>query len=504
MYNLNNLFQETIEKEKRNLINATSIVSGSQQSDTKETTKQRSILNTPTSSIVTRSKVKANLEQRITQIQETIPQLDKTEDITQKENMIDASKIQQEMANCIPLFNGGDSTTVQSQLARFLASADVVYNNLKNDEEKRYFDQTIVLRLDGEAFTRVNRRNIPDYKTLKEVLNDMYAQIISLNELERKLLSIKQNYGESIRNFGIRLSEALEQYQMGYKQKYKLEEMDAAYIKHLTLNAVITFKKGLNNTIIKEKVATSSHETINQLVNEAESIERILDITTSTDSPHIPEIHLNRTNNNLSRNLQRSQIICNYCNKPNHTWNVCRTRMMAELTQQQSYRNQNYQGNQNYNHRQQYNHRQSYSNQQPYNNRQPRPTQNTVDLQRTYNEYRNPTNGQQFNKYNHNQNFNKFQNQNAQYSQNNRTQYQPKYCSHCKNTTGHTYDECRNKFLGPRNYNTNEYGTPRQQPDTSRLEEKFNNMKIQTLNNYQTEQIQHEQNQGNSLGSDNM
>lgn len=362
-------------------------------------------------------------------------------------NKMDRKQIQQLIAdNAIPEFSGEDTENNTSKLARFIGIADSVYKMLGTEAEKRTFTQLLKFKLTGDAYTRISHREVEDYEALKEIINNMYARTYTLNELERKFMDIQQLYGETVRNYGYRLIEALDKYKNGYKNKYTLQTIDKSYTQHLDTTAVQSFKRGLNNIILREKVATVQAKNVDTIINETELMEQMLAASTSIHNTQptanyshnqhtfiqptlnysTPNITLQQHHNPGTQNPQKNnqirqpQIICNYCQKPNHTYEVCRTRIAAQRNAQYT----------NYNPHPQFN---NYTNnfskqnttQTPQNNFIPRPTQNN-------NPYRTHT-----------------QNNFTQYRQpQQRNDYTPKYCSHCKTTTGHTFDECRSKFLG--------------------------------------------------------
>lgn len=275
-------------------------------------------------------------------------------------------QIQQTITSSVPEFSGDNTNSRTNDLIRFIATADSIYELLTTTEEKTSFNRLIKLRLTGEAFTRVTHRNIENYPSLRDLLNNMYSRTYSLEELERNFVNMQQSYGETIRNYGYRLLEALEQYKNGYKAKYNATNIDAAYNQHLNTTAIQTFKRGLNNVILREKVATSRASTIDDIIEDTELTERMLITTTTT-----------QTNTQISTPTQPTQpqqsqqkiqeVICNYCQKPNHTWDVCQSRI---LTEQRTRRNSPYQFTQN-----QFTRRQEYTHPQP-RVKQPQPNFN--------------------------------------------------------------------------------------------------------------------------------
>lgn len=379
-------------------------------------------------------------------------------------------QIQQSISSSVPEFSGENQITRTNDLIRFTATADSIYQTLGSDEEKRIFDRLIKLRLTGEAFTRITHRNIEDYPKLRELLNNMYSRTYSLEELERAYLNIQQSYGETIRNYGYRLLEALEQYKTGYQTKYKLKKIDEAYNNHMETNSVQIFKRGLNNTILREKIATSTAKNIDEIINETEIVERML--TTTTDTP----ISHNLTQNLLPnypklvpnyptrhQQINHHQVTCNYCQRPNHTWDICRVRINQERMRRMATQTP------------------LYSTQRHQDRRyQPPGTYHNSARPEAYNgQYPAPTYQNQ--QHNRSPAMNTQQNRNhyapAQYTQVNR--YQPKFCSHCKTTTGHTFDECRSKFFTKNPYQLNTKNNP--STDTRELTDKFNNMRINTI-----------------------
>lgn len=401
--------------------------------------------------------------------------------------------------NAIPEFNGENRV---NELARFIGMADNLYTTLTTDAERHIFTNLLKFKLTGDAYTRISHREVDSYDTFKNILNNMYAKTFTLNELEHKFTNIQQQYGETVRNYGYRLMEALDQYKSGYKSKYQLQAIDASYGSHLNTTAVQSFKKGLNNTILKEKIVTIKASNVDDIISETEVIEHMLATLTTqpttlvtqptvlTAPPHTQLLQQNNTRQNV--------ITCNYCQKPNHTWNVCRTRMAAE-------RNLTYNSNpqpnrqqfQSYNPQQNRQPPQNYTN----NNFRPAPPQNQNNF--TPRPFITSNNRYQVPQSN---NFNQYRQPQQ------RNNYEPKYCSHCKTTTGHTFDECRSKFLGPRTYNTGDF--PRQQQSQSQpqpqskenLEEAFKSMKIGQIMPQQLQQDHPQQmyanNQGNANGSD--
>lgn len=402
--------------------------------------------------------------------QEVIKQTKQTNTImeqTQKE-------IQQNIANFIPEFSGAEGPHRANELARFLGTADSVYENLKTNNEKEIFNKIIKFKLIGDAYTRINHRQTEDYPTLKKILSSMYATTYTLHELERNFTDIKQSYGETIRNYGYRLIEALEQYKNGYKRKYELQGIDKAYSDHLNTNAVQSFKRGLNNTILKEKIATHKAHNVDEILDETECVERMLTLSTGTHThQQTGQKHDNQPNAAL--------VICNFCNRPNHTWDRCRIR--RNTTQNTQFNTPINRSRWDNNHKQSLPQQNYNTNKQNFsqNNFQPiRPTNNN------YQPYRQTT---QMNNYPYKP----------------RNSFTPKYCSHCKNTTGHTFEECRSKFLTTNRNQTNDY--PRQPQNTNNLEESFMKMRINQVAprppdiNQGQQHLQQPQNQGNDNGS---
>lgn len=408
---------------------------------------------------------------------------------------MDEQKIQQNIISFIPEFSGDEADAAQTanHLAKFIGTADSVYDRLNNDE-KKHFNNLIKYRLTGTAFTRINRQQIKDYKTLRSSLQNMYSQTYSLNELERNYIGVRQQYGESMRKYGYRLSEALEQYKAGYKTKYELDTIDNAYKKHLDTNSVETFKRGLNNIILREKMVTSTANNLEEIINETEKIEKMLALAMiePPEDTRLPHVQLQQSR------YQPNQVICNYCQRPNHTWNICRTRMNAERAQQQR---TNYQPQ--YRLSPQINY-QTYHQTPPYQPQTNYRTQHQMAYQpqtnyQTHVPIKTTNNRNEQSKQNNN--FTNYSTTQPQQQQNRSTN---KYCSHCKTTVGHTYEECRSKFFNntnrPQKYNDRSYNNQLQPPGKDNLEEHFSNMRINTIYP-QTQNMDQCSNQGNVNGS---
>lgn len=381
-------------------------------------------------------------------------------------------EIQQQITAFVPEFSGTRTTNRIDELTRFLGTADTIYETLTTKVEKDIFAKLIKFRLTGEAYSRITRRTTETYESFKEVLNNMYRQMVSLEELENKCTCIKQNYQESVKDYGHRLLEALDEYSSSYRERYGLETMDATYKQHLNSSAVLTFKKGLRNTILKEKISTSKAKTVEEIIDEAELVERMLLNTASIS-----------TQARTDQQEQRSQIICNYCHKINHTWNECRARLNAERGARRNtqYQQNAYQTNNKYlQNRAQYPSRPPYQMQKQvrfYEPPQLNNIRNVNNPQHVYNVPRLPQIDQNFR--NNNTNGNRYLlTQNIDYTMNRRglTEKPKKYCSYCKTTVGHTYEECRSKF---RNNPVQQNHYTGQQMQN--LEKDFKNMRINSI-----------------------
>jgi len=441
----------------------------------------------------------------------------------QTKDIMDKQTIQNEIASFVQEFSGEEPNVIRkaNQLERFLGTADSIYNQLTSDEQRLIFDRLIMFRLTGDAYIKINRLGVSEYKKLKQTLKNIYEPTYSITELEKDLNSARQSYGESVRSYGYRLSEALEKYKKGYRSKYGLQEIDKTYEKHLNANAVETFKRGLNNVIIKEKIATSTASNIEDIILETERIDKMLGSVTrepvqpTMQDKRVPEVNHSQSQQNFSPN----PITCNYCQRPGHTWSICRTRMNNEQRMYQTPRQNLYTQQRKPNYHQQNYHQQTLSYQQPkpnFNRAEPQFTQyrsannNEQPTQRRYIEstqqqYNNntphmryvPTHNTQFNPGVRQTNMNY-----RQPSQDVRQDRPPKYCSHCKTTKGHTFEECRSKFFGTRNYNTNKQHEPQQTPVNTNLEQQFSNMRINHITpQNQTQHSTQNYNSENSKGS---
>ena len=393
--------------------------------------------------------------------------------VAPKPHKMQAREMQKDIKTFIPEFSGEDTINRAKELTRFLGTADSLYKTLTLQDDKDTFCRLIKFRLTGEAFARINYREINDYETLKTVLNNMYATRITLNDMEREYTNIQQTYGETIRNYGYRLMEALEQYKRGYQTKYNLPKIDDTYLKHLETNASQVFKRGLNNTILKEKIATNTADTLDKLITETETIERMLELSTSYTTQNKPTEHIHTTKQLPINQFSNNQIICNYCHKPNHTWDRCRERIRNTTQNQRNPPYNQYVRPQNSN--------ETYRRHAPII-----PQHNGNQMQ--YRRNNGPTNGLSPQRQ-------------PQQQQN---YHPPKYCSHCK-IRGHTFEECRSKFLGTRMYNTSDNSSQQKITEDTGLENLFNNMRINqiTPQSYHQQQIS-TNNQGNANGSDRM
>lgn len=451
--------------------------------------------------------------------EEKIPVNNKRDTNRNTTNM-NQKEIQRNIASFVPEFSGQNTAQRDIELTRFLGTADSIYEMLTTADERKIFDRLIKFKLTGDAYVRVIHKDVKDYKELKNLLESMYMRTQSLDELERNYMCTYQSYGETCRNYGYRLMEALDKYREGYKAKYELNDIDATYEKHLNRSAVQTYKKGINNIILRDKIATSQAENIEEIITESETTERMLVATTGEASMHYPTQQIGLHNQTPHYNPQQATVICNYCQKANHTWDVCRTRLQRVSNAQNPtrYGRNAYTPN-----------RLSFTSQQINQyNRHP---------QSLPNERCPPQNVGRYNNFNQN------------YPQQKQaSQYQPKYCSHCKTTKGHTYEECRSKFLmngnqarssnytPNRNYNNTQGSTgymsrnvpstslnqptahqdtsrnipstsyinsnKAQPPDTSNLEQRFTNMRINAIAPHQQQYEFREQIQENSRGSD--
>lgn len=428
----------------------------------------------------------------------------------QQTNM-NIQQIQQQIAAMVQEFSGINSGNRPEELSRFTEAADMIYSMLTTEEEKENFSKLIRFRLRGDAYTKINGRQPRNYLEMKNTLRELYTTTYALQELDRQFIEIRQNYNEPLRDYGYRINEAMEKYKRGYEIKYDLPEVDGTYAKHLNTTAVQIFKKGLMNNILKEKIITNKATSINEILNDTEEIEKSLTMMTNTTNSHTQEQQIqpairdtqqNHTVNTQPRNP--NPIICNYCQKPNHTWDKCRTRMFKEGRAQQ---NTQFNRTNNYTQNEQYNPQRQQIRPQPnimFRNYDPRPMQTHFT---NGNNHRNDS----YDKYTPVQRsttHTPIPNYREQYREPTNYQRRPaKYCSHCKTTTGHTFEECRSKFYTEGSQNPPNHNKQQQPQKSDNLENIFENLRINRITPHPQIDTNDQQQytlpmyQGNSTGS---
>lgn len=100
----------------------------------------------------------------------------------------------------IPEFNGD-----RDKLHRFITCCDIVGETAINNVERNQFLNVIKCKLTGPAYNIIKYQNFATWDALKLSLQNQYLEKRTIAQIQRELLSSKQNFNESIRDFANRL-----------------------------------------------------------------------------------------------------------------------------------------------------------------------------------------------------------------------------------------------------------------------------------------------------------
>lgn len=178
-------------------------------------------------------------------------------------------KISKYLRDMVPVFIGGRTATVVSDVKQFLRCSNLIYAKI-GANDKPIFMELIRTRLGGDAADLINNATIDDMAQMEQVLSKAYIPRKSFQSLVDEMKRAIQRPGETIQEFGFRLSKLLHDCKNEAKQEYK-EENGALYT-CIEKDAMKAYKNGLSSRAIKYHLMPIKKLTLAEMIEVAEEI----------------------------------------------------------------------------------------------------------------------------------------------------------------------------------------------------------------------------------------
>lgn len=267
--------------------------------------------------------------------------------------------------NCIvPVFDGNPD-----DLSKFISCGNILFSYIKEDTQHALFLDIVKTRLQGPAFELIQYKTITKWTDLVTELEGQFQDQISRSAAQNELASAKQNGKESVKDFGDRLMHLLHSLDRATYGDTSDTTIRDFLVKENSKLAIRSFEDGLRNSSLRLLVKANKAQSLKTAIayNTEQSLRLEDSNSPSSRNPrptcqtcnkvghtsatcyvsagrnrspicqtcnkmgHTSATCYRNTNSpsfppqRIKREVQRLQ--CTYCNRYNHTYNECRTRL---------------------------------------------------------------------------------------------------------------------------------------------------------------------------------
>lgn len=170
----------------------------------------------------------------------------------------------------VPTFSGEGSGN-SAELKVFVDCASMVHDQLSVDE-RLIFMKYIKTRFRGDAYSLMATKKYNTFKDLTEILYKAYLPTRTLRDLTGELSRMIQRPGESVDEFGMRLTAFLDECKTAAKNLYA--EDNGALLTQLEKEAICAFMSGINGDTVKRYILGVNKSTLEEYINEATKYDR--------------------------------------------------------------------------------------------------------------------------------------------------------------------------------------------------------------------------------------
>lgn len=258
-----------------------------------------------------------------------------------------------DVLNQIDSFDGHGDT---NSLNFFLKSCDAMMKIVKETEKNKLAELIFAMKLKGKAQEVTQYHEFENWETIKDFLLEHFTDKRPPSHFLNLLMNIKQNYRESIKEYGERIQALFNKYKETCNLNHNLNEAKVL-INSLQSVLVSNFRKGLHDEKVQMRIIAENTVDLDRAISVAIELELEQNDKYKTSQNFR---NINVTQNRPSRNQNvmtpQSQSSCMFCHKNNHFTSQCR----------QLYRFENNQNNSNFNSNN--NHQNFYSQQRKFSN----------------------------------------------------------------------------------------------------------------------------------------
>lgn len=237
------------------------------------------IIETLNGEITNEKRENLDLQRLIENYAKTSLQAKKTiQELTEKLNLckvIDKIKMEQYtriikgIKDTIPMFSGGKSGTLTSDVKQFVSCCELIYGKL-TAEEKKQFIEIIKIKFTGDAADLMNNSTYETLEDLKDILFRAYIPKRTFQSYMDELKRSMQRPGERLEEFGLRISKLLLHCQQEARKEYN--DGNSALLKSIEKDAMKAYRMGITNSAIKYHLATSKQENLAKVMEVAEEL----------------------------------------------------------------------------------------------------------------------------------------------------------------------------------------------------------------------------------------
>lgn len=163
----------------------------------------------------------------------------------------------QDVYNIVPEFGGSPS-----ELDKFISCGNLLFCSTQKQEEQKMFLDIIKTRLKDAAFELVQYKTIKTWDELVQELQKNFKEEISRNSAQNNLIHTKQNFKESIKEYGERLILLLKTLNSATFTSTENSSIRDFLIKENEKLAIQTFEDGIRNPNLKILVKDRGESTL--------------------------------------------------------------------------------------------------------------------------------------------------------------------------------------------------------------------------------------------------
>ena len=225
-----------------------------------------------------------------------------------------------EILSQIETFDGyGDSNSLQF----FFKNCDAMMKVVKETEKNKLASLIFGTKLKGKAQEITQYHEFNSWDEIKEFLSEHFTDKRPPSHFLNLLMNIRQNYRESIKDYGERVNSLFNKYKETCHLNYTAAEAKVLIdnIKSIIVN---NFRKGLQNEKIQIKIIAENTNDLDRAITLGIEME-MEDTDKLKNNQRNVNFVQSRGNQNYNGGLHNNQnIFCMFCNKNNHFTSQCR------------------------------------------------------------------------------------------------------------------------------------------------------------------------------------